>query len=106
MILTNSNRTCMRINSERKITGLKPIEDQQPSMRPDFLLMKDGFDFEVGECGKENFGGVSKKEITERQLHVPKVMKDMLRRTLIKSNHDESRLRKLKVGALNQNSKN
>ena len=95
----------LRINSERKITGLKSIEEQQPSVRPDFLVMKNGFDFAVGECGKDDLGGISKKEITERQLHVPKIMKDILRRTLITFNHDESLLRNLKVSALNQNSK-
>ncbi|KAG2219076.1 hypothetical protein INT45_000359 [Circinella minor] len=102
------DRTCrstlVRINSERKITGLKPIEEQHSSIRPDFLVMKDGLDFAVGECGKDDLGGISKKEITERQLHVPKIMKDILRQTMIKFNHDESLLRTLKIGALNQNS--
>ncbi|KAG2213717.1 hypothetical protein INT45_013804, partial [Circinella minor] len=68
------DRTCkstlVRVNSERRITGLKPIEEQQSSARPDFLVMKEGFDFAI----------------------------------LIKFNHNESLLRALKVGALNQNS--
>ncbi|KAI7847191.1 hypothetical protein BDC45DRAFT_576118 [Circinella umbellata] len=97
------NSTLVRVNSERRITGLEPIEEQQSSVRPDFLVMKEGFDFAVGECGKEDLGRISKKEIIERQLHVPKIMKNILHQILIKFNHDAYILRgTLKVGALQE----
>ncbi|KAI7848092.1 hypothetical protein BDC45DRAFT_575176 [Circinella umbellata] len=55
--------------------GEKSIDQQQKSVRPDFLLIKGGVEFAVGECGKEDLGGVGKKEIVERGLQVPKIVK-------------------------------
>ncbi|KAI9470437.1 hypothetical protein BDB00DRAFT_880123 [Zychaea mexicana] len=80
----------LRVNSDRKVSGKKPLEEQTSSIRPDFLVINDGLDFAVSECGKDDVGGISKKEIVERQLHVPKVMKDILHRALTKGNHAES----------------
>ena len=84
---------------------MKPVEEQASSVRPDFLVINDGLDFAVGECGKDDVAGVGKKEIVERQLHVPKVMKDIFCRALAKGNHEESLARTLRITALNENSK-
>lgn len=62
----------VRINAKRAISGARPIEEQQRSVRPDMLVMKDGLDFAVSECSKDDVGGIGKKEIVERQLHLPK----------------------------------
>lgn len=64
--------TLVRVNAERAISGARPIEEQQRSVRPDMLVMKDGLDFAVSECSKDDVGGIGKKEIVERQLHLPK----------------------------------
>ena len=78
----------VRVNAERSIRGEKPVDEQQRSVRPDFLLIKDGVEIAVGECGKEDLGGIGKKEIVERNLHVPKIMKDLFIRALRKGrNH-------------------
>ena len=93
------------MNSERSITGEKPVDGQQRSVRPDFLLVKDGVEIAVGECGKEDLGGIGKKELMERNLHVPKIMKDLLVRALSKGRHQVSLAQKLKIVAINQNGK-
>ncbi|KAI7848094.1 hypothetical protein BDC45DRAFT_575174 [Circinella umbellata] len=101
------DRTCqatlVRVNKNRSITGEKSIDQQQRSVRPDFLLIKGGVEFAVGECGKEDLGGVGKKEIVERGLHVPKIMKDLFVRALSKGRNKISFAEKLKIVAINEN---
>ena len=84
---------------------MAPIDCQQPSVRPDLIIMKDDLDFAVGECGKDDFGGVGKKELVERGLHVPKILKDAFVRALQKAGDQVSLARSLKTVALNNNSK-
>ncbi|KAG2218179.1 hypothetical protein INT45_003605 [Circinella minor] len=101
------DRTCqatlVRVNKNRCITGEKSIDQQQRSVRPDFLLIKGGVEFAVGECGKEDLGGVGKKEIVERGLHVPKIMKDLFVRALSKGRTKISFAEKLKIVVINEN---
>ncbi|KAI8139302.1 hypothetical protein BJV82DRAFT_672876 [Fennellomyces sp. T-0311] len=96
--------TLVRNNDNRKVSGQKPIDKQQQSIRPDFLLIRDGVEYACGECGKDDAGGIGKKEIVERGLHVPKVSKDIFNRALSRGKNSISLARKIKVVALNENS--
>ncbi|ORY90329.1 hypothetical protein BCR43DRAFT_527999 [Syncephalastrum racemosum] len=69
--------TMVRKNEARAVSGVRPIEVQKSSVRPDMLVVKNDIEFTVGECGKDDIGGVGKKETVEWQLHLPKIMKDM-----------------------------
>ncbi|KAL1930787.1 hypothetical protein VTP01DRAFT_10949 [Rhizomucor pusillus] len=88
LAVTGRDRTCMstlvRINAKRAISGARPIEEQQRSVRPDMLVMKDGLDFAV--------------------TPPPKILKDMLNRALSKGKNAISLARALRVVALNHNS--
>ncbi|KAI9276752.1 hypothetical protein BDA99DRAFT_554707 [Phascolomyces articulosus] len=95
--------TLIRVNNNRAITGLNSIKDKQSSVRPDFLLINNNLDIAVGECGKEDVGGIGKKEIVEKHLHTPKIMKDILVRILAKGCGASSLARAIKVTAINEN---
>lgn len=97
--------TFIRVNADSEMSGIKPINNQHCSVRPDMMVMKDGLEVVCGECGKEDCGGKSKKELVERNLHVPKIMKDMFRNSLSKGKDAESLARTSKIAALNENSK-
>ena len=66
------------------------------------MLINDGVELVVGECAKLDIGGISKKEIVEKQLHLPKVMKDVSNAALTKGKSNESLARVLKVVAVNE----
>ncbi|KAI9321409.1 hypothetical protein BX666DRAFT_972880 [Dichotomocladium elegans] len=86
-----------RINQSRRITGQQKILPKVPSIRPDLVLLKDGIEYGVGECGKMNPSEVGKKEIVETQLHVPKVAKDMLVRALAMGGNTVELLRSIRI---------
>ena len=94
-----------RLNNDRRVDGKKPIADQIRSARPDLLLSKNDIELGLGECGKNDFGGIGKKEIMETQLHGPKLMKDVFLRAVDKTNKDPNLIRKLQVVCFNQTCK-
>ncbi|KAG2225877.1 hypothetical protein INT45_006573 [Circinella minor] len=100
------DRTCLatlvRVNAQRTISGAGPIESQHRSVRPDILIMKDGIEVAVGETAKLDVGGVTKKELVEKSLHLPKVMKDLYNVALAKGKNKESLARVLRIVAMNQ----
>ena len=95
----------MRENSQCKISGIKEIDGKHGSVRPDLMIVADNLELACGECGKEDCGGAGKKELMEKSLHMPKVMKDMFCRSLVKGKRAVSLARSLKVVAMNENSK-
>ena len=94
--------TLVRVNAQRKISGAGPIESQHRSIRPDILIMKDGIEVAVGETAKLDVGGVTRKELVEKNLHLPKVMKDLYNVALAKGKNKESLARVLRIVAMNQ----
>ncbi|KAG2220783.1 hypothetical protein INT45_012452 [Circinella minor] len=46
--------TFMRVNADRDVSGLNPIDDWHRSLRPDMVVMNDGLEVVYGECGKED----------------------------------------------------
>lgn len=96
--------TLIRTNAERSSFGVGPIDDQQRSVRPDTLVIKDGIYFALSECG-EDLGGIGKKEIVERKLHTPKILKDLFKHALREGGQQEALARVLKVVAWTQNGK-
>lgn len=82
-----------------------PIDEQRRSVRPDTLVIKDGIHYALSECGKEDLGGIGKKEITERKLHVPKILKDLFTHALQEGRQQETLARVLRVVAWTQNGK-
>ncbi|KAI7850504.1 hypothetical protein BDC45DRAFT_245774 [Circinella umbellata] len=88
--------------SQRTISGAGPIESQHRSVRPDILIIKDGIEVAVGETAKLDVGGVTKKELVEKNLHSPKVMKDLYNVALSKGKNKESLARVLRIVAINQ----
>ncbi|KAI8146932.1 hypothetical protein BJV82DRAFT_575716 [Fennellomyces sp. T-0311] len=85
-------------NRDKTLTGMAPINAQQPSFRHDLLLFKNGVEFGTAECGKDDgSNGISQKELVETQLHCPKLLKSMLLQVSAKCNNRTSAVRKLKA---------
>ncbi|KAG2225889.1 hypothetical protein INT45_006585 [Circinella minor] len=99
------DRTCMatlvRVNTQRTISGAGPIESQHRSVQPNILLMKDGIEIAVGEMAKLDVGGVTKKELVEKSLQLPKLMKDLYNVALVKGKNKESLARVLRIVVMN-----
>ena len=83
-------------NKDQAVTG-SAIPSKLPSIRPDLVLFKDGFEFGVGECGKGGKGGAGKKEIIEMGLHCPKIIKSMFLHTGSKCGDDKDVYRALRI---------
>ena len=67
--------------------------------------MKDGLDIAVGECGKDDVGGIGKERLVYKGLHVPKILKDVFVRALHKAGNQTTLARSLKTVAIDNNSK-
>ncbi|KAG2224152.1 hypothetical protein INT45_000167 [Circinella minor] len=91
-----------RVNESRIIDGIEAIKDQNKSVRPDLVLVKNNVEFGTGECGKDDVAGVGKKELVETQLHGPKIMKDMFVRAARIAGDNEDFIRGFKVVSFNQ----
>ncbi|KAF7721947.1 hypothetical protein EC973_003908 [Apophysomyces ossiformis] len=91
-VVTRRDQLCLatsaRANENRAIT--------------DLVLFKDGVEFGLAECGKQEEAAIGKKEIVESQLLCPKTMKDMFVRAAAKGNNDESTIRGLRIVGLHQ----
>lgn len=95
--------TLIRTNAERSTFGVGPIDDQQRSVRPDTLVIKDGIHYALSECGKEDLGGIGKKEIVERRLHAPKILKDLFTHALREGRQQKKLARLIKIVGWTQN---
>ncbi|KAI7858896.1 hypothetical protein BDC45DRAFT_531431 [Circinella umbellata] len=80
-------------NKKQAVTG-SAIPSKLPSIRPDLILFKDGFEFGAGECGKTEEG---KNEVVETGLHCPKIMKSMFLYSGSKCNDDIDVYRALRI---------
>ena len=94
--------TSKRINSERGISGVSTVADKKASIRPDLVLVSNGFEYGCSEVGKSLSAIPDKKEIIESQLHSPKTMKDMLSYAIAETKHDPEVMRKLKIVGFSQ----
>ncbi|KAI7854597.1 hypothetical protein BDC45DRAFT_535179 [Circinella umbellata] len=54
-----SMATFMRVNADCEVSGIKPIDDQYHSVRPDMVVMNDSLEVVYRECGKDDYGGKS-----------------------------------------------
>ncbi|KAI7854595.1 hypothetical protein BDC45DRAFT_535177 [Circinella umbellata] len=96
-----SMATFIRVNADREVSGTKPIDDQHRSVRPDMVVMNDRLEVVCCECRREDCGG---GELVERNLHVPKILKNMFRLSLLKAKIKNLLLAHQKIATLNENS--
>ena len=76
------------------------FQKKYPATRHDLTFIRNGLDSGAGEVGKEDLAGIGKRgELVKRQLHCPKILKDMANLTAEKYGNKE--LRDIRLVAYN-----
>ena len=94
--------TAERLNTNRVISG-QGLESWLAAWKPDLLLIKDEIEYGCSEHAGYDEAGAGKKEIFEKWLKVPKLLKDMFCRASRKVDNDETYIRKLRIAGFTHN---
>ncbi|KAG2220806.1 hypothetical protein INT45_012475 [Circinella minor] len=85
-----------QLNTSRSISG-NGLNDWITVWKPDLLLIEQEIEYGVAEHGGYDEACAGKKELFEKWLKLPKLIKDMFCRAAHKVNHEKEYLWELKV---------
>ena len=96
--------TAERLNANRSISGTG-MDAWLAAWKLDLLLLKQEVEYGGSEHGGFEAAGAGKKEIFEKWLKLPKLMKDMFYRVARKVDSEEDYLRELRIAGFSHNRK-
>ena len=96
--------TAERLNTNRAISG-QGLDSWLAAWKPDLLLIKGEIEYGCSEHDGYDEARAGKKEIFEKWLKLPKLLKDMFCRASRKVDNNEKYIRELKIAGFAHNRK-